>query len=96
MQVEFYNETLEEWYVESVVLDDTSPRIINSNENLALDTIFNEENVNTSSFRNGNGTYRVYAAFRDPEGNVLFIKDMNTEWHLNLMSMNKIKKMYRI
>ena len=38
---------------------------------LGLDTIFNAQNVNTSSFSHGNGTYRVYAVFRDPDGNIL-------------------------
>jgi hypothetical protein len=40
---------------------------------LALDTIFNAENVSTSSFQNGNGSYRVYACLRDPGGDVLYV-----------------------
>jgi len=75
MTVDFYNETLEEWYVDVVVVNDTIPRVINSGEQLGLDTIFNPESVNTSSFSNGNGTYRVYAAFRDPDGDVLVCDD---------------------
>ncbi len=75
MQIEFYNESLEEWYVDLVVVNDTSPRIINSGDSLSLDTIFNPNNVNTSSFKGGNGSYRVYGAFRDLDGNVLFIND---------------------
>ena len=39
---------------------------------LGLDTIFNSENVNTNSFTNGNGTYRVYAMLQDLYGNILF------------------------
>ena len=75
MTVDFYNETLEEWCVDAVVVNDTTPRIINSSEQLGLDTIFNPENVNTSSFSNGDGTYRVYVAFRDPDGDVLVCDD---------------------
>jgi len=42
---------------------------------LALDTIFNGL-VNTSNLSEfGDGTYRVYAAFRDPDGDVLVCDD---------------------
>ncbi len=76
MQVEFYNTTSEEWEFDTSVIDEKSTRrIINISEKLALDTIFNPENVNTSSFSHGNGTYRVYAAFRDPCTNVLHVCD---------------------
>jgi len=37
---------------------------------LALDQFFNGE-VDTNDLSYGNGTYRVYAAFRDPYGNIL-------------------------
>ena len=33
-----------------------------------MDLIFNEEGVSTDELSNGDGTYRVYAAFRDPDG----------------------------
>jgi hypothetical protein len=40
-----------------------------------LDTIFNGlvNTANLSSY--GNGTYRIYAAFRDSEGNILKTND---------------------
>jgi hypothetical protein len=71
MQVEYYNTTNSTWILEQEVLNETSARTINSGSTLALDTIFNPYNVSTSSFTNGDGTYRVYAAFRDPDYNVL-------------------------
>ena len=71
MQIEYYNTSSSTWVVEQVVVNETTPRVINVGGVLGLDTIFNAQSVNTSSFQNGNGTYRVYAAFRDPDGNVL-------------------------
>ena len=47
---------------------------VNIGEQLALDTIF-KGLVNTQSFKYGNGTYSVYAAFRYPDGNVLQCDD---------------------
>ncbi len=76
IRIDYYNETSEEWEVDTFVIDEKfTRRIINISEKLPLDTIFNPENVNTSSFSHGNGTYRVYAAFRDPCGNVLYINN---------------------
>jgi hypothetical protein len=75
MQIEFYNTTNSTWLIEQVVVNETTPRTINASDVLALDTIFNPYNVSTSSFTNGNGIYRVYAAFRDPNGNVLVCDD---------------------
>jgi hypothetical protein len=74
MRVDYYNTSSSSWVVEQVVVNETTPRVINIDGVLALDTIFNAQNVNTSSFQNGNGTYRVYAAFRDPDGNVLYVE----------------------
>ena len=83
MQVQFYNETSEEWEVADDTVNETSPRTLlwadptgSENQNiLALDTIFNCL-VNTSTLSSyGNGTYRIYTAFRDPDGNVLVCDD---------------------
>jgi len=41
---------------------------------LALDIIFNGL-VSTDDLTHGDGTYRVYAAFRDPDGDVLVCDD---------------------
>ena len=41
---------------------------------LGLDTVFNGL-VNTNDLSHGNGAYCVYAAFRDPEGDVLICDD---------------------
>ncbi len=48
-------------------MNETTPRTINSGSQLALDTIFNGK-IRASNLQHGTGTYRVYAAFRDPEG----------------------------
>ena len=83
IQVQFYNETSESWVVADDTINETSPRTFlwadpggsPGQHILALDTIFNG-NVNTSDLSGfGNGTYRIYAAFRDPEGNILECDD---------------------
>ncbi len=71
MRIDFYNETSEEWVVDLEVVNDTTPRFIDIGEELALDEIFNPCNVSTDDFSNGYGTYRVYVALCDPDGNVL-------------------------
>jgi len=72
MQVQFYNETLGEWVVANDTINETAPRTITVDQQLALDTIFNGL-VNTSDLLTdyGEGTYRVYAAFRDSDGDPL-------------------------
>jgi len=75
MQIEFYNTTNSTWILEQEVVNETTPRMINASDVLALDTIFNPYNISTSSFTNGDGTYLVYVAFRDPDGDVLVTDD---------------------
>ena len=81
IQVQYYNTSSSTWVVADDTINESSPRTINDTSGpvgsnvLGLDTIFNQENVNTSSFSNGDGTYRVYAAFRDPDGDVLICND---------------------
>ena len=57
-------------------MNETSPRTIVSGDVLALDTVFNGQ-VNTDDLFElfGNGTYRVYACFRDSDGDVLVCDD---------------------
>jgi len=64
----------EEWVVDHDTVNETTPRTINASEQLGLDTIFNGL-VKTDDLTHGSGTYRVYAAFRDPEGNILKTSD---------------------
>jgi len=78
MQIEYYNTTNSTWVLEQEVVNETTPRTINGSDVLALDTIFNPYNVSTSSFTNGDGTYRIYVAFRNPDGNIL-VTDNETE-----------------
>ena len=67
--------TSESWVVADDTINETSPRIINSSDQLGLDTIFNSL-VNTNDLGSfGDGTYRVYVAFRNPDGDVLVCDD---------------------
>ena len=52
------------------MINDTTPRTILKGDVLGLDTVFNGL-VDTGDLSFGDGTYRVYAAFCDPYGNVL-------------------------
>ncbi|MCX6666033.1 MAG: DUF2341 domain-containing protein [Euryarchaeota archaeon] len=75
MQVQHYNATLESWVLADDTINETNPRIIPAREQLALDTIFNGS-VNTNDLTSfGSGLYRVYAALRDPAGNILKTDD---------------------
>jgi len=76
MQVQFYNTTLSTWVVANDTINETTPRTILVGQQLALDNIFNGL-VPTSDLLTefGSGTYRVYAAFRDPYGDVLVCTD---------------------
>ncbi len=74
MQVKYYNNSLQRWLIGQTVVDESSSRVINSGEQLALDTIFNGK-LNSWNLSYGNGTYRVYAAFCDSDGYVLRCDD---------------------
>ena len=75
IQVQYYNETSQSWVVADDTVNETTPRTINSSEQFGLDTVFNGL-VNTQNLSEfGNGTYRIYAAFRDPDGNILKCDD---------------------
>jgi len=75
MQVHYFNETLQQWVVADDTVNETSPRTINASDQLGLDIIFNGL-VNTQDLSEyGSGTYRVYAAFRDPDENILKCDD---------------------
>jgi len=70
IQVQFYNTSEDKWVLDNDTVNEVSARTINTGEQLALDTIFNGH-VRASDLTHGTGTYRVYAAIRDPEGNIL-------------------------
>ena len=74
---EYYNETSESWEGDFKVINSTYI-VINSGEKLGLDTIFNPENVSTSSFTHGNGTYRVFVVLKDPYCNILLDGTLGT------------------
>ncbi len=50
--------------------------MIEPGQQLALDQIFNGL-VRAGDLKNGEGLYRAYASFRDPEGNILVDSDQN-------------------
>jgi hypothetical protein len=58
------------WVVDKDTINETTPRTITSGNHLGLDTIFNGH-VRASDLSHGTGTYRVYTAFRDPNGTIL-------------------------
>ena len=72
-EVHYYNETSEEWE-DDLYYEVPESRVINSGEELGLDVFFNGY-LNTSALSFGNGTYRVYVAFMDNEGNILVTDD---------------------
>ncbi len=74
IQVQYYNSTQGKWLVDNDTINETTTRTITSGNQLALDTIFNGH-VRASDLTHGTGTYRVYTAFRDPEGNILRTND---------------------
>ena len=75
MQIHYYNTTSTAWEDAYYVVNETTPRTINASDQFGLDTLFNGI-VNSSELSSyGNGTYRVYAAFRDPYWNVLECDD---------------------
>jgi hypothetical protein len=85
IQVQFYNSTQGKWLVDDDTINETTPRTITSGNQLALDIIFNGH-VQASDLTHGAGTYRVYATFRDPEGNILRIDDgaeLKAWWQFN-------------
>lgn len=76
MQVEYYNGT--DWVLDLVVINDTSPRVINRSCELGLDTLFNGL-MSVGDLGFGDGMYRVYAAFCDADGEVLMAGESKLE-----------------
>jgi hypothetical protein len=73
IQVQFYETSkgvAPRWIVDNDTVNETTPRTITIGSQLALDTIFNGK-IRASNLQHGSGMYRVYTAFRDPEGNIL-------------------------
>ena len=76
LQVQYYDEG--EWIIVENISGggDESPKTVNSGEVLALDTFFNGEVFTTDLIELYRyGDYRVYACFRDPDGEVLVCDD---------------------
>ncbi|MGF3555187.1 MAG: hypothetical protein ACQXXF_08005 [Thermoplasmatota archaeon] len=64
-----------EWVLDTEVVNESEARRIVVGGESGLDDAFNSMSVSTDSLSHGSGTYRVYAAFRDPDGNVLVCDD---------------------
>lgn len=76
MQAEYWNGT--SWITDQIVIDDVSPRVLNASGVLGLDTVFNGL-LDTGELHYGDGSYRMYAAFCDPDGEVLVANDSKLE-----------------
>jgi hypothetical protein len=74
IQVKYFDDTMEpaSWIVANNTVVEDIARVIGVSEQFGLDTVFNDI-VNTTDLLDsyGEGLYRVYAAFRDPDGDVL-------------------------
>jgi hypothetical protein len=78
MDVQKYNSTSGNWTSAITCLSDGSPRNLSSlgiNKTIAFDTLFNGLLNSSVLWYYGNGTYRFYVAFTDPESNVLITDD---------------------
>jgi len=75
IQVQFQDPKSGQWATENDTVNETTQTIIHGQQ-LGLDTIYNGR-VKTSDLKSGAGVYRVYATFRDPEGNVLVDSNQN-------------------
>jgi hypothetical protein len=76
IQVQYYNETSESWVVADDTVNESFLRTVNSSDVFGLDTVFNGQ-VNSSDLLGlfGSGSYRVYAAFRSPDGDEVLVCD---------------------
>jgi hypothetical protein len=88
VEVQFWNGST---WLSAVNTTVTSNITVNVSEQFGLDTIFNSQLVNTSDLVSefGYGTYRMYAAFRDPKSNVLLDDDgekLEATWQFTITS----------
>ena len=74
MQVQYYDDFSEQWVLDIEVVNQSTRHVVNISEQLGLDQFFNGL-IRASELTHGPGLYRVYAAFRDPEGNILRTDD---------------------
>ena len=70
------------WELVDTTINETTARTINASDTLALDSLFNGL-VFIDDLNRGNGTYRVYASFRDIYWNALVCDDDTVleTWH---------------
>jgi hypothetical protein len=72
IQVQYYSGG--NWILDNDTVNETSSRTLKSHQQLGLDTVFNHR-IKRNNLAHGNGTYRIYATFRDPYGNILVGND---------------------
>ena len=75
IQVQYKGAGQTGWVVDNTTVNETTPRTITAGHYLCLDTIFNGK-IKRTDLKDGSGTYRIYAAFRDPNGNILVGSDL--------------------
>ena len=78
MVIQKYNSTSGKWTTGLDIYDDVMPRNLSAsgvNSTIALDTLCNGLLNSSQLWYYGNGTYRFYVAFTDPENNMLVTVD---------------------
>jgi hypothetical protein len=88
IQVQFYKSGTG-WIVDNDTVHETTPRTITASHQFGLDTVFNGK-IKRNDLKSGNGTYRIYAAFRDPEGNILVGSDqkhLSSSWQFTVSGL---------
>ena len=88
IQVQFYR-TGVGWIVDNTTVNETTPQTITADHQFGLDTVFNGT-IKRNDLKEGNGTHRIYAAFRDPEGNILVGSDqkhLSSSWQFTVSGL---------
>ena len=75
IQVQFQDPKSGQWMTENDTINETLQTIVHGQQ-LGLDTVYNGQ-AKTDDLQHGDGTYRVYTAFRDSEGNILVDSDQH-------------------
>jgi len=75
IEIQFHNPSTGQWITELATVNETIQTITHGQQ-LGLDTIYNGQ-AKTNDLQHGDGTYRIYTAFRDPQGNILVDSDQH-------------------
>jgi len=77
IQVQYKDPKSGDWVVDNDTINETGPRMVEHNQQLPLDEIFNQH-VRACDLTRGPGVYRVYTVFRNPVGGILVDSDGKT------------------